>query len=231
MNDRRWWEHYILRYLVGTIVGVGMLEYLRRHSAMRHSLPQLEWAEQAGQFLAQLSLLAAIGFAFCYVASAPILTLHATREHLRPSRWKRTQGLLLGVLTVFLGTVSLNILPVGPAIVLTCVLGAQYFLLGSAALNRLKDVKSFYVALSSARASSEGDDRGRQVREYVESYRHLREHGNAFLVLLLEVALAYVLLSVCDAAQAVWIIILWICPGACSWFIATTLEIRFVHRP
>jgi hypothetical protein len=57
------------------------------------------------------------------------------------------------------------------------------------------------------------------IRELVETYRHLREHGNAFGIIVLEVLFALVIIH-CKLFG----IIIWILTGVLAWIIGTYLE-------
>jgi hypothetical protein len=61
-------------------------------------------------------------------------------------------------------------------------------------------------------------------KEYIESYRHLREHGNAFFIALLELLLGAALFY-SPVSWAV-VLMLWITPAAGVWFFGTFLESR-----
>jgi hypothetical protein len=83
-------------------------------------------------------------------------------------------------------------------------------------------VREFYRRLSRRRAWSEGQQ---EVAEYIESYRHLREHGNAFLIILMEVILAAALYAANTTVRFFLLVIIWIVPAAFIWTIGTWLEV------
>ena len=60
--------------------------------------------------------------------------------------------------------------------------------------------------------------------DYVNSYKHLREHGNAFLILLMEFSLGFVLINAKTSNEIIALITLWILPGSIVWLIGTYLE-------
>ena len=62
------------------------------------------------------------------------------------------------------------------------------------------------------------------MQKYVESYRHLREHGNAFFIALLELLLGVALFY----SPVPWgvILMLWIFPTAGVWLFGTLLDNR-----
>jgi hypothetical protein len=89
-SSLRWWEFYVVRYAMGTVVG-GIVFYLLCRATPHLNLLLFETIPVAGQVsntqslpslqldAARLTLLAAYGLVFCYVSSAPILVFHAGR--------------------------------------------------------------------------------------------------------------------------------------------------------
>ena len=70
----RWWDHYYVRYFVGSVYAVPLMYALSRTDALKSSLGTIDpkqWVDA--------TLLGAAGLAFCYIASAPILLLHSVR--------------------------------------------------------------------------------------------------------------------------------------------------------
>ena len=53
----------------------------------------------------------------------------------------------------------------------------------------VETIRDFYHELATARSRGK-EEKKKEITEYVESYRHLREHGNAFLIILMECVLA-----------------------------------------
>jgi hypothetical protein len=70
-----------VRYLVGTVTGAAIIALLAKEKVYAGSLDPLLNFKDA-EFLG-VSLLLVAGFAYCYIASAPILALHALRAHLQ----------------------------------------------------------------------------------------------------------------------------------------------------
>jgi hypothetical protein len=118
--------------------------------------------------------------------------------------------------------------------VLGVLLTFQLSLLVLAASSGFAAVESFARLLAARRSkASTEDESDRQLSpasEYVTSYRHLREHGNAVLIVLLEGVLAITLLSAPSEEGAVYVIGIWLIPAAFTWFLGTMLESRFVSR-
>jgi len=166
----------------------------------------------------QLATLTALGFAYCYVANAPMLTLHVIRVYLFESsdansdvEWKSQPTILLWAwcapwVLVFLAAVVFVSFHAGWSwsllkglldkplawlglIFFPAILLVQVISIGRAYQDRFARITAFYWKLSGARGSKVPE-----VDEYVESYRHMREHSNAYAIILFEIVLAPALL-------------------------------------
>jgi len=233
--DNKWWEYYVVRYLVGTVVGAILVLVLIDTPGS----PFSTYASKIGAYKDQpflgVGLVAALGFAFCYLASSPVLTLHATRAHLRAiaisanawSPYAFAAALLLpSILAAWWLSDSLPLLAAmtaGPAI------GIPSGLVLLAAFSKFVAVERFARDLAKRRAAAYPAKEATTSfgQEYVTSYRHLREHGNAFLILVLEGVLANALLRAPSVAFAVGVVALWVLPAAAVWVVGTVLESRF----
>lgn len=177
-------------------------------------------------------VLIALGLAYCYIASAPILTMHAFRAQIDfgSKRWFTVwSAYFLGsFLIVFLAVLS-ALPPLGGwrllAIGFVCLVVAFQFALFFDTLgNRGKRLTSYYWSLSGARAAPAS-----QVQEYVESYRHLREHGNAFAIIISEFGFALAAISVPSVSLLAVLLVLWVLPAAGVWFVGTVLEAKLAN--
>lgn len=227
-NSSRWWEYYVVRYFIGTIVGAGAMLMFNEFSAspLKGALfPAISSFKDAG--VHHLVVLVALGFAYCYVASAPMLTIHALRGQFK-SGWFSCATLWFVpiALAVFVGLnewLSLAYwswqgLSIG---FVALVLALQLSLFAEAKRNNFEHITTFYWSLSTARASE-----APQVQEYVESYRHMREHGNAFAIILFEVGFALAAISVPNLSMLSALLFFWVTPAALVWGVATGLESR-----
>jgi hypothetical protein len=90
-----------------------------------------------------------------------------------------------------------------------------------------KNIFTFYKELVFKRAVE-----SKEVKQYTESYKHLREHGNAFLIVFFEIILGIIYASINSTSSvtsiqlAVIYTILWIMPACCVWAIGTYLEMK-----
>lgn len=243
LQFRGWWEYYFLRYFVGTIVGAAAI------LASQHcqtAFDGLEWK--------QLAALAALGFAYCYIASAPLLTLHVIRAYLfkchaeghaehrglqRDSMfqvWSVTGAIVIACAAIVAiwqathtGTPWRRLLETPTKIIgvvsFASVWAAQFISMKRAYQDNGTRIVAFYEKLSRERVATNRPE----VHEYVESYRHMREHSNAYAILVFEILLAPFLFV---SPPRYWLPIacFWLIPPACCWFVATGLEVRLANR-
>ncbi|MFD1007271.1 hypothetical protein [Oceanisphaera ostreae] len=270
-QDTRWWEGYIIRYAVGTVVG-GMCVYFILNTLgadakslwlMQPNITQLHLdalldicindnsqaclvQAQLAQNLygfnfPQLALLGIYGLAFNYIASAPILVLHATRKFwifnrnklIRCNKWL----VLLGF--GFVAFVILSILyPFGSAVNQECkwlmlavyslvltILMSQIIFLAHEALCPQGSI-NFYISLHKVRQSGLID---------TNSYKHLREHGNAFLLVLLNFLLLFFIITIHllfpDNYYLLFgAVFLWISPAAYIYFLGHKIESDLIDK-
>lgn len=194
----------------------------------------------------RLTLLAAYGLAYCYIASAPILVFHAGRFLLKlDTGWgTKLKWIAICLSVPAVAAVVTCVRPPTSAINQGVSFSASVFVLALIlwlqavvvyqTLVRSAELYNFYVRLSARRETAKG--------EITDSYRHLREHGNSFFIVLLEVVLAVVLFGAgrltaqsSDASSAItvaWaihimIIVAWILLAVFVWVIGTVFERRF----
>lgn len=240
----RWWEFYAVRYGMGTVVGGVIFFFL---CFTNPALKPLLFGAHAGTINGtQLALFTAYGLAYCYIASAPILVFHAGRFlfSLQSTRTEITRRVAINC--------SIPIIAVLVSLWRTCAepLSTQIFFAAATflctfvvwlqlvvvvvTLVRNKDLFDFYTRLATRRKGAEGN--------IVESYRHLREHGNSFFIVLLEFALAIVLFAAGNfdyvttgkvitkealVIPYLLVLLVWFSPAAFVWFVGTIFERRF----
>ncbi len=228
----RWWEYYFVRYFVGTVVGCGIVIFLNTScdsSLYGLLLPGFTNFQDLKEFGAEAPILiGAIGLAYCYLASAPVLVLHATRGVFMHQDTKSLSGFLAGVALMGLLTffawvfhgVPRNCL--GWSLLILTVL-TQFVLLYFAFKNKADRVGKYYDELATARS-----EKTAVLREYKESYKHLREHGNAFLIIVFEFIFAMLALAFTDPSLTLVAIVIWASPAASVWFLGSILESRMI---
>ncbi|MCO7642520.1 hypothetical protein NJI34_37755 [Pseudomonas sp. S 311-6] len=210
-----------------------------------------------------LFLLAGYGLVFCYLSSAPILVFHMGRSFAFENKEEKNRGsvnqpdenagtkkhrsviskcfgMMLGVV-VGLGLVAVLFFLLcansekylhwryswGVMVVVGVGVVVCQFYFVREAVRRLDFLFDFYRNLSSARDCYSGS--------LIESYKHLREHGNAFFIVVMELVLAGVIFGVgVFGAGVVGIaiaIFIWVLPAARVWWIGSLLERAFMKQP
>jgi hypothetical protein len=220
-----WWQQYTVRYFIGTIVGIFVIFLLRAHGPLHCEIasliPRLEDIDAK-----KLIAVAALGLAYCYVASAPILTLHAVRGSVKmDSGWFNIAMLALVTAPIWMmfGVDHYGVAPL-QVTALVIIVGGQCLLIVLASLGRFRRLKQFYDDLVEARLYNWSTK-----RDYVDSYRHLREHGNALAIVFCELALGAILSTVQTGRDGLVVIALWVAPGAWCWVVGSVLEAHFAQ--
>jgi hypothetical protein len=231
----RWWDHYYVRYFVGSVFAVPLMLALSKKEAVKDLIGTVDQTK-----ILDATVLAAAGLAFCYVASAPILLLHATRcarNAAKDARGSRDMSsVLFGALAILFTVVVGSWIAYDftwPAILpaelcfapLALVMVAQAMWILRTPVSAIIE---FYRGLGVERAHRPDSALGRKRREYIQSYRDMREHGNALLILVMEGVLTTALLQADSTAMLFAMLILWVMPASFVWFIATALE---AHLP
>jgi hypothetical protein len=228
-SHNRWWEYYFVRYFPGTVVGALLILFLTGWSGSRlHGLGPYGAGNFADIKGTTITALAALGFLYCYIASTPILFWHTTRAYLglnplkfRWRFWIVTGVIITGLSFLTRACVSLDLLGYLGIFTLLAITGIQIGMITTAHRDRLVKLSVFYSDLATARARNKA-----AVTGYTESYRHLREHGNAVSIVFVEFVLAFILLAAPRRAVALLVVPIWILPSAYAWFVATFLESR-----
>ncbi len=221
-TNSRWWETYLVRYITGSVVGAVIVYQILSVSDVTVPVGFPKWFELKAE---TLMLLGAIGFAYCYIASAPITFLHAIRvggEGTSRASILLPITLVISVpilLMLMMNYVSAHVII--SSIILFAFLAAAWILIG---LNIVKypNWARSYENVVSARSSTLKDS-----PEFVDSYRHLREHGNAFYIVIMELLLAiplYIFSLYKDWFLFVVAVGVWLVPGAICWYLGNTLE-------
>lgn len=245
----RWWEFYAVRYGMGTVVGGVIFFFLcNTNPALKPMLFGAGIGKIDGPLLA---LLAGYGLAYCYIASAPILVFHAGRFLLERSRLEANRQRRLSIFRYLLlygppivttliffftdtSTDLIRYLYTAIVAIAAMVIWPQYFTIWCT-LSRKEELFRFYRRLAYRRDAAEWG--------VVESYKHLREHGNSFSIVVLEMVLALILYiaanfdptggvapktMVAGVLPYVAIILFWILPAALVWLVGTQLEREFM---
>lgn len=260
----RWWEFYFVRYAIGTLVGMAIINFAGRiNSDLKNIL--FFGIDQKENFFAGASLQVAYGLLFCYVASIPILVMHAARfslpkgvagrftpAFLRSENWSAKNMWVAFLLAVIVSLYSIQIILWALKFLIDNIRNEEFLTFSLIALIAIiflieyACVFSFFIrrekiyegmkALSRARAKNMNKG------GLIDSYKHLREHGNSILIVILEIVLGAVLLGllylitndikesekmITFAGWSISILLFWMLPGAAVWLLATWVERRF----
>lgn len=230
MTTTRWWENYLVRYLMPSIAGMAAVNWLA-HLAGTDFTNILGLDSGPPLDAPGLTLLFLYGNLFCYISSYPILVFHVTRVtdfNGEEVHWNRsfTDGYLssvaLGGVVLAVSFVCSDQVRCALAFIL-CVVFSTIQLVrlidatkerrGLRGLISVQERVSPVYALAyslavrrgvredletsreSARgASEEGKTQRRRKTQWhaelVDTYRHMREHGNSAFIFLLELVLA-----------------------------------------
>ncbi|WP_143512604.1 hypothetical protein [Vreelandella utahensis] len=243
-SNSRWWEFYAVRYGIGSIFG-GIIFYAIC-SIDPFLSPLVDGITPKTLSGPQLTLLFGYGAAYCYISSAPILVFHITRFLLAPFKEgiRARMLVLASVPPVLVGLITALCLSTESWVesffffLAGCswsfTLWLQALLIGGTIKGR-NNWYSFYKNLAEKRESnSEG---------IINSYRHIREHGNAFFIVLFELVFALFLVTFANqefllndpqpsnralkAPGYILAVIIWTFPAVLAWLLGTLLERLF----
>lgn len=247
-DTSRWWEFYAVRYGMGAVVGALILFLLVREDARLQHVFFVKLDERLD--IVQVTMLLGLGLVYCYVASAPFLVLHMGR-YMMPRRPERkfswpSKSMLQYLFSTLLVVVAFYWFVDVPTqmrmwftLVFTCFSAAflgQMFIVMKAYYGG-GEMYSFYLRLANKRDKSKGG--------IVDSYRHLREHGNSFGIVFMEVMLAVVLFAVTALQEALGVegrtssfsvactftavLLVWMFPAVLVWVVGHIFEREFVE--
>lgn len=268
--DNRYWESYLVRYLLPTVVGAALVWILLWQIPDSYGLPNI-LTKKASVDTTFLLLLGLAGFVYCYLSSSLVLVMHYGRwkgwsddkNSLRlfsghPATLKQrlktvlnsTAGTAL-VASVIFGAVLFGFIKliITNGVSASINLNDLYFMMVALfavawqwvttwqVMTQKHEMYAFYKALASARSQAGNYD-------YVESYRHLREHGNAFFIVLAEILFFFYLyvgiklilperqpiFPAMQIAIGTILLVAWIIPGVYAWHLGTALELQLARE-
>lgn len=237
-DTARWWEFYMIRYLIGTLIGTILL-YMLFSNFSKRDIPDSTYKDILENILClddttDLIILIVGGLAVSYIASSPILILHAIRLRLKPKKKrlgsmdkKRIRtipvrsgivffilGAILTLITTYYFFISIETGVISILVIIPFGLLLYYWI---SEYGDEQKIKHAYYEIVRAREKN-------QFKEYTESYRHLREHGNAFFILFTEILLGLALYPVHKPYDILAVLAVWIIPPVLIWFFANYLE-------
>ncbi|WP_202371065.1 hypothetical protein [Pseudomonas sp. MWU318] len=236
-SEKNWWEFYGIRYAQGTVIGAMIVYFLfSQNSNLKKLLFMPTEAKDFG--VAHLTLLAIYGLTYCYIASAPILVMHAGRalifkSAVNPTPYKGASIRILSLLTISIGipaflssTNKISNAETGALTAYLILVLLQLQIVTRIISGSWSIAITFYTAIIDKRKEP-------KHAEYIESYRHMREHGNSFLIVIFQMLLAvplYILAcspelpATTSITNLFMIIFFWTVPAAFIWAYATKIE-------
>jgi len=282
----RFWEFYLVRYLLGTIFAIVILFYLvinynneitksflftasqktnnlEDKDTIRSNISSLLFdvtysikkkdliiffpnqptdesemrVIENGFSVLAATIIAVSGFLYMYFSSMLILVLHGLRSTffnyiiqkvkqkelneidnkiISHSMWIGILFFVFGVFFLFVRSASIHIFTIIFILFFILVIYLNYF-----------KVQIFYKNLSLFRSkNNKCKNSSTEKKEYIESYKHLREHGNAFGIIVCEIIFAGWLIL---WDFSFWAIFYWCLIGFSSWILGSYLEIRGVE--
>ncbi|MBK0413375.1 hypothetical protein JD974_03055 [Chromobacterium haemolyticum] len=232
-----WWEGYIIRYSLGTLVGSLICWFLVSNLAETSQVRLFVFSKET---VVNYVIIAFMGLTFCYIASAPMLVLHVSRYQERKKSIGRCFDkvvffvfggwvALAGGVLYFCGYFDTEL--TGHQFKLMSILGVIVFFLIVVQIGAqpkseddIVHLFDFYAKLTFLRFYTFSD--------IMTSYRHIREHGNAYSVLLLELLLGFTLwLALKLHIYLVPIVVVaWVFPAAYSWQVGTNIEKMYIKK-
>lgn len=269
-TNTRYWENYLVRYFLPTVVGAILVWILLWQIPESYGLPNV-LTKRASIDSTFFALIGLAGFVYCYLSSSLVLVMHYGRWkgwsddkanlqlfNGRRTPWKlrvktaanTTVGsLLLAALlsSVFLlGSIQLvvtNNLSVLINLDDVYLMEAALFavawqwVIACQVFAQRTEMYTFYKALTNARSQT-------GYNGFVESYRHLREHGNAFFIVLAEILFFFYLYvgiklilpetpwksPALQMTFGALFTVAWILPGVYAWHLGTALELQLAKE-
>lgn len=219
----RWWDNYLVRYLLPSIAGMIIILWLTRINEDFCLRELLLLPISAKDMESQsLILLLLYGHLFCYLASFPVLVFHITRmiDFDNKSDFKPLNNYYLifgGLFIIFLLYPCLKFLSEciidflydkRLLLVFTfCILFSIWQICRirnsrkEASASETEPIAFTYItqlAWMRANASLTQPSKGSEI---VETYRHMREHGNSAYIFAMEIILASLFYIAIDSAK------------------------------
>lgn len=259
-TNHRWWEGYLVRYLIGMPIGVVCVVVLSVVIADRAGGD--EWSQRvlegfwAADAVKGLALLVAGGL-YCYLASAPITVIHASRMFNNKWFYRLPRYIYYLVAVLLLGGVLVGIffriwleywlvVLMLPGLLIMINQWICVFHMSPNNTTAQEEFRDFYWRLSCARSLSK--ESGPVRKDFRESYTHLREHSNSIFIVILELSMTALLCgalllqksparlgfqSINELAQitlpVIGMLTLWLFPNVFLWSRANHLERHLIN--
>ncbi|MBN2008754.1 hypothetical protein JW960_05375 [candidate division KSB1 bacterium] len=221
-KENRWWEFYYVRYFLGMVMGAFILFFLL-------SKNKLEFANIISTDLKDISLfhliyLGALGLAYCYISSAPVFVLHVTRYAIIKNYKNKSFSILAVTFALIATLLGIFIkIHLQSFILISSIFLFQIIPVIFLFNNKLQPTHEYYKKLLSKRTKEDA-----LIQKYVESYQHIREHGNAYLIIIFEILFATILYHL-QGISIIIILFIWLLPAGLLWSAGVLLEYRLCN--
>jgi len=229
-NENRWWESYLVRYLVGNIFAVVVLFYLF-----------INYDKEIGDKFCEYDR----NTTFCQEIEANKTTFSKEVFGFIFQNSKEINGsnILLIDNTIIsksdlsnthrnytITTTDISFV----AFVIMGLLGFMYMYIASIPIyfihiirGGLGNIFEFYQKSSKARDGIKSSKDKNITVTYIESYKHMREHGNAHGIVLMELLFAW-FLTICNFS--ILALVFWLMVGFFGWFLGIYLEEKMINE-
>ena len=217
-TNNRWWENYLVRYLAGNIFAIFVIFYLF-----------LNYGDK-------------IGDRFCHTNLSQQYTICKNQKtDNNPNFSKEVFSFLFQSTTTTNTLCAKNILDKTTTeisfinFIIISIFGFLYMYISSIPIY-LMHIFRFGIShdglkesanMRDAIRNSKCCDKNNFTPTYIESYTHVREHGNAFGIILMEILFAFYLVS-CDFSISA--VLVWITFGFVGWFYGIYLEHMMINK-
>jgi len=235
LNENRWWEAYLVRYLAGNIFAVLVLFYL-----------VINYGDKIGQKFCNSTISNNYSFcdknstkfsreifAFIFQTSKEINSSNVVllENTIGNKNYDSSDTSKVKQHTITITELNfINLIFIG-------LLGFLYMYISSIPIyfthikrGGIDNIYKFYQKLASKRDEIKKTKHyycEEITPSYIESYKHMREHGNAFGIILMEMIFAcwLIVFNFCILSIVVWLLF-----GFYGWFLAQYLEARMIDN-
>lgn len=227
-NKNRWWESYLVRYLVGNIFAVVVLFYLfinydkeigKQFCELNKNTTFCNEIENKNTTFSK----EVFGFIFQNLTEINSSNSIIQKDMIFDEKFKNHS-----ILTTDISFVALIIMG---------LLGFMYMYIASIPIYFIHIIRGglgntfeFYKKSSKIREEikSNKDKNLRNITStYIESYKHMREHGNAHGIVLMELLFAWFLIQ-CNFS--IFALVFWLLFGFFGWFLGIYLEMKMINK-
>lgn len=227
-NQNRWWENYLVRYLVGNIFAVVVLFYLFINYDKEIGKQFCEYSKSTTickEIENNSTTFSKEVFGFIFQNTKEI---NSTNPIIQKDMIVGNNFQNHSIQTTDISFVALIIMG---------LLGFMYMYIASIPIYFIHIIRGgvgntfeFYKKSTSIRDKIEKKDyifNQDLTQEYITSYKHIREHGNAHGVVLMELLFAWFLIQ-CNFS--IFALIFWLLFGFFGWFLGIFLEMKMIDK-